>query len=156
MNHDVKVYIPASFPDEVRKQITASGAQYVDVKGKREILPGLYSTGEMGSGLIEQSVFFSPERGAGILTGCAHPGIENIVEKVHSFTGKKVGVVIGGFHLMSASGSRLESIVETFEKTGVTRLLPTHCTGDPARSYFKKHYGEKFIRKGLSETIVLK
>jgi 7,8-dihydropterin-6-yl-methyl-4-(beta-D-ribofuranosyl)aminobenzene 5'-phosphate synthase len=155
-NSKVKVYIPASFADSVRQMIKNSGAECIDVSNKMEILPGLFTTGEMGKGLIEQSIYFDCTKGRGIITGCAHPGIENIVEFVHNSTGKTVGTVIGGFHLMSASESRLLKIAETLDNAGVSRLLATHCTGDPAREFFKKHYGDRFIQKGLSETIEIK
>ena len=155
-NNKVKIYIPASFNQQVKQLIKKSGAEFTEVTGKREILPGLYTTGEMGDRIIEQSVYFDCAKGRGIVTGCAHPGIENIVAFVHKATGKPVGTVIGGFHLMSASSERLEGIKKTLDDSGMTRLLATHCSGDPARSYFKKIYGDRFIDKGLSETVVIR
>lgn len=154
-NHDVKVYVPASFKAPFKKLISDSGATCIEVKENMEILPGLFSTGEMGEAIIEQSLFFNCEKGRGLITGCAHPGIERIVSRVYGYIGKDVNTVIGGFHLMQASEERLATIQETFSKAGVHYLLATHCTGDKAKAYFQKSYGERFINKGLSQTITI-
>ena len=49
------VYIPASFPDSCRDRIEFYGAEYQDVSEHRKISEGVYTTGEMGTWIKEQS-----------------------------------------------------------------------------------------------------
>ena len=52
--------------------------------------------GELGEKIKEQSLVINAKKGNIILTGCAHPGLNNIMEKSREFG--EVYAVIGGFH----------------------------------------------------------
>ncbi len=80
-NPDVVVYLPASFPDSFKDQVRSFGAETVEISEAGELAAGLYSTGEMGHELKEQSLILTTGEGLVVLTGCAHPGIVNIVRK---------------------------------------------------------------------------
>jgi 7,8-dihydropterin-6-yl-methyl-4-(beta-D-ribofuranosyl)aminobenzene 5'-phosphate synthase len=56
------------------------GAELIETKGTREILPGLFTTGELDGPVKEQAALVQTEAGTAVITGCAHPGIVRIVE----------------------------------------------------------------------------
>jgi len=147
-NNQVLVYIPASFPDSVRKMIENYGASFVDISRAQEISEFVYSTGELYGPPKEQSLVINSEKGLIIITGCAHPGIANIVKKAKEmFPEKKIYLVLGGFHQPPLS------VVGEFRKLGVEKVAPSHCSGDEIRELFKKEYKENFIENGVGKVI---
>jgi 7,8-dihydropterin-6-yl-methyl-4-(beta-D-ribofuranosyl)aminobenzene 5'-phosphate synthase len=81
-----------------------------------EISPGVYSTGALGGLIKEQSLVVNTEKGNLVITGCAHPGLESIIERSREL-GEIYGVV-GGFH----GFSKLEKLQE------IELIAPCHCT----------------------------
>ena len=150
-NSNVTVYIPASFPDSIRDMITSRGAKFVDVSGPTKISDFVYSTGELYGPPNEQSLIINSKRGLIIITGCAHPGIVNIVKKAKELM-KEEGVylVVGGFHHPPIS------VVEEFKELGVKKVAPSHCTGDSVRDAFAREYKEDSIEFGVGRTIEIK
>ena len=83
-----------------------------------QICKSVYSTGSLGGfwGIAEQSLVIKTEKGNTVITGCAHPGLENIIEEAIKL-GEIYGV-IGGFH----GFSKLEKL------EGIELIAPCHCT----------------------------
>ena len=78
----LKVYIPESFPQEFEQRLENFRARIVRVMSSSlQILPGVWSTGEIGHGIKEQSLIIDTSKGMILVTGCAHPGIVNIIKK---------------------------------------------------------------------------
>ncbi len=153
---NVDVYLPTSFPGSFEEMPTSLGAQVKEVSGVKEILTGVYTTGELGNGLKEQSLVLITYKGLVVITGCAHPGIVNTIRKAKEITGEnKVYLVIGGFHLAGESASRLKSILKEFRRLSVQKVAPCHCTGDGARRLFKQEYGADYIECGVGKRITL-
>jgi len=152
-NHQVKVYGPKSFPSSFREEVKASGADFVDVDGAIKIEEGVYSTGELGTGIKEQSLILDTEKGLIVVTGCSHPGIVRIVEEAKKQHGKNIYLVIGGWHLGGASDNELQEIINSFRKLGVKQVAPCHCSGDRTRELFKEEYGDNFITNGVGKII---
>jgi len=152
-NPNVTIYIPKSFPNSFREEIKSYGASFVDVGNSIKIWDGVYSTGELGTWIKEQSLIIRTEKGLVIITGCAHPGIVNIVKKVKELTKEDVYFVTGGFHLGGASDQEIRNIVESFRELEVKKTSPCHCTGDRAIRAFEKEYGSDFIKTGVGKII---
>jgi len=153
-NGKVEVYIPASFPDSLREKIKSRGAEYRDVTGCIKICDGVYTTGEMGSSIREQSLVLNTGEGLVVITGCAHPGIVSIVEKARRvLPDRSIYLVMGGFHLSGASDSQLKGIIEGFRGLGVQKVAPSHCSGDRCRELFRQEYGEDYVEGGAGNTI---
>jgi len=151
---NLTVYVPDSFPDSIRELIKSSGGKYINVKGPVKISEGIFSAGELGNLIKEQSLILNSERGLIIITGCAHPGILSIIEKAKEmFPEEKIHLVLGGFHLTGASDYRLNSIIDKFEELGVQKVAPCHCSGNRCRELFKKEYKENFIENGVGKII---
>jgi 7,8-dihydropterin-6-yl-methyl-4-(beta-D-ribofuranosyl)aminobenzene 5'-phosphate synthase len=149
INAKVQVFIPRSFPDHVRRIIDAAGARRQDVSEPTRITPGVHTTGPLGTSLQEQALVVETAKGLVVITGCAHPGIVSIVRKAQTMAPKAdIALVMGGFHLLSASPGQIEEIVRAFRELGVQRVAPSHCTGDLARSRFRKAYGQNYVDGG--------
>ena len=76
------------------------------------IAEGLFTTGEMGRNIPEQSLVITTESGLVVITGCAHPGIVAIVEQARQMFEEPVRLVLGGFHLESKA--EIDAILRDF------------------------------------------
>ena len=147
------VFIPASFPDPFKREVGKQGAKAVSVRGPVKICSDVYSTGELGTTPLEQALVVRTARGLVIVTGCAHPGIVNIVRTARERFGKEVLLVLGGFHLAGRGKDEIEAVIAGLKKLGVRHVAPCHCTGDIARMLFMRAYGEGFIDAGVGRVI---
>lgn len=154
-NAGVEVFLPASFPRDFKEKIKSYGAKVIEISKPTKIADGLYSTGEMGILLKEQSLIVKTEKGLVIITGCAHPGIVNILKKAKEIHPEEIYLVLGGFHLNAASDSGLKSIVKSFKELGVKKAAPCHCSGDRCRELFRQEYNKDFIENGVGRIINL-
>jgi 7,8-dihydropterin-6-yl-methyl-4-(beta-D-ribofuranosyl)aminobenzene 5'-phosphate synthase len=120
-----------------------------------EIVEGMLTTGELDRGIPEQALVIRTPQGLVVITGCAHPGIVPIVERAVELTGEPVDLVLGGFHLGDSSRTGITHILEEFQRLGVRRVAPSHCTGELAIRMFAEEYGDDFIPTGVGSVIVI-
>lgn len=153
VNPNVEVYLPKSFPEDFKKMIESYGSSVVEVSSPTNVCDGVYSTGELGTWIKEQSLVIRSMRGLVIVTGCSHPGIVNIIRKAKELTNADVYLVVGGFHLIGASDEEIKDIVKSFKSLGVKKVAPSHCTGERAIEEFEKVYKSNFIRVGVGKKI---
>ncbi len=153
VHSDVTVYLPTSFPDDLKEAVTGSGARLVQVAGPVEICRHVHSTGELGGSVKEQSLVIDMGKGLVVITGCAHPGVLNIVQQAKKQLQGEVHLVLGGFHLSWTSSSKIQRIAEDMRREGVEKVAPCHCSGDPARTAFEELYGDDFIPAGVGSVI---
>jgi 7,8-dihydropterin-6-yl-methyl-4-(beta-D-ribofuranosyl)aminobenzene 5'-phosphate synthase len=113
MNHDAEVYLLASFSESFKSKIKNP---VVEVHEPAKICDRVYTTGELGTAIKEQSLVLETKSGMVVITGCAHPGIGEIMNAASEF-GAIYGI-IGGFHGFS----------DYHLLNGVTFLSPCHCT----------------------------
>ena len=116
LHPDAKVYLPGSFTAATKKEIKRNAADIIEVSGPADIIPGVHTTGELGAGIKEQSLVLDTGVGELVLTGCAHPGLDVIMDSAQLFG--KLGGVMGGFH----GFDRLELL------RGLKMIIPCHCT----------------------------
>jgi len=108
VNPGVKIYIPSSC-------LTPLGASdVVRVTRPIKLHDNVYSTGELAG--IEQSLIITLEGKAIVITGCSHPGVNEIL-KVASRFGKPYAL-IGGLH----GFKELELL------KGLSLICACHCT----------------------------
>lgn len=88
-----------------------------------------------------------------MITGCAHPGIVDIVRRAQELRGRGVYLVLGGFHLGGRSAAEITGIVADFQRLGVQKVAPCHCSGDAARRLFGEAYGEDFVLAGVGSRL---
>ena len=104
-----------------------------------ELCPGIYSTGALGTFIKEQSLVINTEKGNIVVTGCAHPGLENILESAKQL-GKIYGV-LGGLH----GFSKLERL------QGIQLIAPCHCT--QYKRAIKEKYPAEFMEVKVGSVI---
>ncbi len=149
-NDELVVYLPQSFPSEFKARVAAR-AQVVEVSGPTAIIPGVRSTGEVGTAIVEQSLMVETSRGLVVLTGCAHPGVEQMVSRSREFG--PVHLVMGGFHLGEAGSGEVQQVIDQFIALGVETVAPCHCTGERAIAAFAEAFGPAFIQAGVGTVI---
>ncbi len=152
-NSNVTVYVPEFFPDRLKSMVKENGAKLIPVHDPIPICNNTYSTGELGTLIPEQSLVIDTEKGLVVITGCAHPGIVDIVKEAKRLTNKSVHLVLGGFHLCWMNPMQINGIIDGVKKEGVEMVAPCHCSGDLARSSFKGIYGENFILVGVGKRL---
>ena len=155
-NHAVTVYRPQSFSAAVKESTRRAGADVIEVNGPVQICQHVSSTGELGSRIREQALVVGTARGLLVITGCAHPGIVDVVRRAKEIAGQEVYLVMGGFHLGGASEAAVAGVIEGFRQLGVQKVAPCHCTGDLALRLFAEAYGEDFIQVGVGGIVDLR
>lgn len=154
-NPDVIVYLPKSFAQGFKQDVMRYGAKVVEVQESLKICENVYSTGELGTWIKEQSLIIHTDKGLIVITGCAHLGIVKIASTSKDLVKDDILFVMGGFHLAGESRKRIEEIVLSFKKLGVRHVSPCHCSGDAARQLFEKEYNQYFINVGVGKMITL-
>ncbi len=149
----IDVYMPQSFPEEFKKEIENQGARPVLISDAKNIIDNVWSTGEMGREIIEQSLVIQTPKGLVIITGCAHPGIEDIVAKAVEIKDEPVLLVMGGFHLLRTGIDAVEVIAKEFKDQTVKYAAPTHCSGDGTIRVFQEVFGEQYLKLGTGKVI---
>lgn len=78
----------------------------------------------------EQALAIEREQDLLILSGCAHAGIVNIINRVKEIRpGKKIFGIMGGLHLLNAGRERLDLTIEALRAEKVEFVAVGHCTG---------------------------
>jgi len=152
-NPNVIVYYPHSFPKEFKGKISSAGAKAVAIDQPQQIATGIYTTGEMGGPIKEQSLVVQTTQGLLIITGCSHPGIVEIIKRAEEIGKAKPYLVLGGFHLKGANDFQLNVVVDAFKSFGVKKVGSAHCSGDHTRALFKQAYGSGYIPAGVGTVV---
>ena len=143
-NRDMEIFIPSTFAPGMKRSLRSRAAKVVEVTKPVELLPGIFTTGVLGTDISEQSVIISTSRGGVLITGCAHPGIVNILRTARQLV-PSLNMVIGGFHLGSASRDEILDIIEAFQDMSVQFVGPCHCSGELAQRLFREAYGDYYM-----------
>jgi 7,8-dihydropterin-6-yl-methyl-4-(beta-D-ribofuranosyl)aminobenzene 5'-phosphate synthase len=152
---DLTVYLLKAFPAKLYARATGYGADVLEVEESLKLCEDVYSTGKLGSQIPEQSLVLCTERGLILVTGCAHPGVVDIVKKAKELVDAEVLLILGGFHLLEENQATLERILQEFRALGVQYVAPTHCSGDLTRQLFREAYGANFIQVGVGKVLTL-
>jgi len=150
-NKDIVVYSCPGFDGSFRKNVEMLNAKIIESKKSHQIIKNIYTTGQIyarykDSYTPEQALVIKTARGVGIITGCSHPGIIRILDKVKSqFPRENIYIVIGGFHLLQDTTASIRKIVSGFKKRGVKKVGPAHCAGRDASLLFKEAYKKDFV-----------
>lgn len=153
---DLPVYLLKIFPDDLKQQVTDSGARLVEVQDATAIFENVFSTGTLGDAIPEQALILRTARGLIIITGCAHPGIVAIVKQAQTmFPGEETLLAMGGVHLYKTESAGISDVVAALRDLNVRNVAPTHCSGDDARRIFRDVYGDHAIEVGAGTVLTL-
>ena len=134
--------------------IEAYGGTLYLTRETLEITPGLFTTGEVErvtdfeevginlftieNGELKRDLMLDDisivanikGKGLVIVTGCSHAGIVNITKQAVTLSGiEKIHGIIGGFHLIEASESRIKKTAQALKGFNPDWVYAGHCTG---------------------------
>ena len=147
----LKVYACPSFSETFKKCVKESGGKLVFVDRPMEIADNILVTGEIrgeykGEIIPEQALVVKGDKGVSVITGCAHPGIVNMLGYIRDkLKVKKLYMVFGGFHLDTMDRETIDRIISDFKAMSVEKTGPTHCSGGKARRMFSSRYHGNFV-----------
>ena len=154
-NRKVTLYMPLSFPWEMKQYAADNGIKFEEINTVTEIYDGVFLTGELGDQPGEQSLAIRTTKGLVVITGCAHPGIVNIAKFVKGKIDSKIHLILGGFHLLEETLSQIHHVVDNLIELGVEKVAPCHCSGETARKVFSERYASNYIDCATGTTISL-
>lgn len=156
-------------------EIERAGGKVILTSKPTEIVPGLWTTGqiprttkfekvmELGEGerliirmegmetddkiLDDQALYTHvKEKGAHLITGCAHSGLINTLMHVQKTAGfKQVTSVIGGTHLVARSEEYIQQTIAYLRRFGISCISPCHCTGFKAQVRLWEAFPNAFV-----------
>jgi 7,8-dihydropterin-6-yl-methyl-4-(beta-D-ribofuranosyl)aminobenzene 5'-phosphate synthase len=136
----------------------------------QDILPGLWTTGEIASRpepegrsahhLVrteadwasdpyrdDMSLVLIVDSGSVLLCGCCHAGLLNTLSHVGRTFKHPVTAIAGGTHLVSADMSHLQQVRQVMvEMESLRRLYLNHCSGEDAISSLRLTLGSDVVR----------
>lgn len=119
-----------------RNDFEATETRYVLEDGEKDFI-----TDDSGLACITSN-------GLVVISGCAHSGICNMVDHARKVSGTEhVDAVIGGFHL-SRPDRQTKRTIEYLKMLDVMKVMPSHCTREPALSLFRKAFGDRPVYAG--------
>jgi 7,8-dihydropterin-6-yl-methyl-4-(beta-D-ribofuranosyl)aminobenzene 5'-phosphate synthase len=152
-NPDVPVFLPETFPFHIKSNIRVRGAEVVETGNATVVCEGVATTRVLDDNPDEQALIINTRFGLILVTGCSHPGVENLARDALNLTGGEIRLAIGGYHLGGATQAQLDALVEEMKELGVLKVAPTHCSGDPARQAFREGYGDDYLDVGVGFTM---
>ena len=132
-----------------------------------EVLPGLWTTGEIGERpepegrstrhfvpngdgwqpdpyRDDMSLVMETKEGLVVVCGCCHAGLLNTLAHVQRTIQQPIITVLGGTHLVNADEVYLQHIVDVLRNTyGLPRLYLNHCTGEQAFIVLANAFGDR-------------
>jgi len=151
LRQQTPIYVPAKNTSGIKTIREAEGTPIV-CSEPVYLMDGVMSTGEMVGGVSEHSLVINiRDKGLVILSGCAHPGIINIVKRAQQVSGvSKVYAVMGGFHISSKREGAY--VAEFLRESDVKLVSPCHCTGANAKEAIAEIMKENCIKNGSGKT----
>jgi 7,8-dihydropterin-6-yl-methyl-4-(beta-D-ribofuranosyl)aminobenzene 5'-phosphate synthase len=155
--------------------IEAAGGEVILSVNPVEVVPGLWTTGQVerattyeeispppGGGkriivvdgeetddqILDDLSLWADVEGVGpwVITGCAHSGPVNTILQVRRLGGfKEIFGLVGGTHLFSRSEEYLEASFRDLKEFGLRLVSPCHCTGFKATSMFMHAFPDEFV-----------
>lgn len=145
-----------------KKVLEALGAEFILVKEPFQIIGDIWSSGEIERKTWSRGVGYRVENGKlikddvrddmalildlgnvmGVITGCGHSGILNIIMHAQSLLNKPVKALIGGFHLIGSKEKLVKDATRGLKELGVQKIYAGHCTGFEAIASFMYTFGK--------------
>jgi 7,8-dihydropterin-6-yl-methyl-4-(beta-D-ribofuranosyl)aminobenzene 5'-phosphate synthase len=153
------LYLPFSYPqmqgevlgeeadddfNALLEQLKPSVSEIIREKESVKVGDTFYSTGMIENQTWEHALIVPTSKGLIVITGCAHPGILEIVKRAKEVMNQDIYFVMGGFHLFPIDSTQVKTIAQELRK--LTKYIgPCHCTGENAQRIFKDIFKEDYI-----------
>ena len=124
--------------------------------------PGLYQVREDGTYgldevLDEQGLVIDvKDKGLVVLTGCAHAGGLNTIDRAREICGPTpVHAVMGGFHLGFPTTPRenVRLTLAGMREREVSHIIPMHCSGLHTHAAFQSELPERYLQPAVGTTL---
>ncbi len=177
-NPDIPIYTTKTVTETVTKSNPQWKKNFININRHEDYTPNIafqnLKSGQRRGGprgIYETHVILKSEKGLVLFTGCGHPQIRTIVHKSKGLTKEKtIHMIAGGTRLLRPgshefiedsqeslylpqmffySDEYYQTLMQDLKDAGVQYVMPTHCTLEPAESFFKKAFGEKYIHHSL-------
>ncbi len=130
-----------------------NGFNVIEVENTTEISSGIAIIGRIWERALAINV---KNFGLVILVGCSHPGVENLVSTaINELNVNETYMVMGGFHMLSATHWTVNSTVEALFDLGVQNIYPIHCSGRAIRSYLETNFPTNYRNVSVGFQIVI-
>ena len=149
----VTVYYPATCTGAFVRLAREAGAALAPIDAAATVCAGILATAPLGDP-SESALLVETAGGRVLLTGCAHPGIVEMARAASDLVGEPVRVVMGGFHLQSASAGQVDGIIQELKDLGAEACGPAHCTGEAATARMEAAFGAAAFEMGVGASIV--
>jgi 7,8-dihydropterin-6-yl-methyl-4-(beta-D-ribofuranosyl)aminobenzene 5'-phosphate synthase len=160
---------------ETFSDIEAAGGQIILSENPVEVVPGLWTTGQVprtttferisppnegGRRIVmvdgeekddqildDQSIFaYVKEMDPWVITGCAHSGPVNTLRQVKNISeAERLETLIGGTHLVRRTEEYLNKTIKELKKFDLSLISPCHCTGFKATAMLWQSFPEEFV-----------
>jgi 7,8-dihydropterin-6-yl-methyl-4-(beta-D-ribofuranosyl)aminobenzene 5'-phosphate synthase len=156
------------------KEIERAGGEVLLSAEPKEVMPGLWSTGqikrvsfenvmtlsegekltivadgkEIEDEILDDQALWMDVEGIGplIITGCAHAGPVNTLLQVQRIGNfKQIYGLVGGTHLVGRSEEYFQQTVKELKQFRLTLISPCHCTGFKATAKLWQAFPEAFL-----------
>ncbi|MFW9995475.1 MAG: MBL fold metallo-hydrolase [Candidatus Odinarchaeota archaeon] len=149
----ITVFVPAFMSSSVKQRITSWNITTEEIDSTYSISDDIAIIGGLYYPVNEQALVVNV-KGLGLIifAGCSHPGVDKIVQKAIDDLGIQPYAVIGGFHLVEADVGAITGLVDELLAKNLTKICPTHCSGDTIRNYLQTNYPSHYeeIKVGYS------
>jgi len=147
---EFKVYVCPNSVQDIKERIRSFGVNVLEADKFLNVRDDVYTTGELkgeseGRIIYEQALAVRSSKGLTVITGCAHPGILNIIGTAEKQFGMPVHCLIGGFHLKDMPPKEVKQIIVQLKKSKLEKIVPLHCTGKRSVRLIKEAFGNKCI-----------
>ena len=155
-------------------EIEKAGGKVILTTKPTEILPGLWTTGQIPRTTFENVMTLAKgnrlviningketddqilddqslcahvkDVGVYAIIGCAHSGLINTLQHVQKMTGsKQIASVIGGTHLIDRSDKYIQQTITQLNHFGMNLISPCHCTGFKAQTKLWEAFPKTFV-----------
>jgi 7,8-dihydropterin-6-yl-methyl-4-(beta-D-ribofuranosyl)aminobenzene 5'-phosphate synthase len=145
VNPGVTVYVPSLMDTTTFNNINQSNLNVIRINETTIVQRGFAIIGELYGPPYEQALAVNIKDVELVsFMGCSHPGVDNIIEKAITDLGYETYMVIGGFHMGSATEQQIEDTIGRLIELGVNRIFPIHCSGDAIRQYMAEYYPQQY------------
>ncbi len=150
LREDVRIFVPPGFqmkgiPSKLRVQTVPDFAVIGDNIFSLVLRGGFF--------LKEQALILEMDKGLVVVTGCAHPGIVQILKAAQDRLKKPLYCVLGGFHIFRKTRGAVTNIVKEFQDLQVQQVAPCHCSGAHAIAQFQEAYSNSFYKIGTGSVL---
>jgi 7,8-dihydropterin-6-yl-methyl-4-(beta-D-ribofuranosyl)aminobenzene 5'-phosphate synthase len=148
-------YFGGNPPDKIQRHNYMPYENITTIGKVTEIFPGFFLVPNKSYVGEEISLHINTPEGQIVVTGCAHPGIEAILESSKDID-PRIHFVIGGLHWVPKNKEEIETLTASLhDKWQAKWVASAHCTGELGTATLMRVFGDHYVYAGLGTTIEL-